>query len=168
MSTTRQPMTQAGLLRLKEELKRLKTVERPKIVKEIAEARAHGDISENAEFHAAKERQAHLEGRITQIDHWIATADVIDVSRLSGDRVVFGATVTLSDSQSGDEVVYRIVGELEADLKKGKISVTSPISRALIGKAEGDEVTVNAPGGPRKYEIVSVEFVEDDLPAEPA
>ena len=168
MSTTRQPMTKAGLLRLKEELKRLKTVERPKIVREIAEARAHGDISENAEFHAAKERQSHLEGRITQIDHWIATAEVIDVSRLSGDRVVFGATVTLADGESGDEVVYRIVGELEADLKKGKISITSPIARALVGKAEGDEVTVNAPGGPRRYEVVAVDFVEEDLPAEPA
>jgi transcription elongation factor GreA len=160
-------MTRAGLVRLKEELKRLKAFERPKIVREIAEARAHGDLSENAEYHAAKEKQSHLEGRIAQIDHWIATADVIDVSRLSGDRVVFGATVTLSESQSDGEVVYRIVGEIEADLKQGKISVTSPIARALIGRMEGDEVRVQAPGGARVYEIVSVEFVEEDLPAEP-
>jgi transcription elongation factor GreA len=168
MSNARQPMTKAGLVRLKEELKRLKAFERPKIVREIAEARAHGDLSENAEYHAAKEKQSHLEGRIAQIDHWIATAEVIDISRLSGDRVVFGATVTLSDSQSGDEVVYRIVGEIEADLKQGKISVTSPIARALIGRIEGDEVHVQAPGGARAYEIVMVEFVEEDLPAEPA
>jgi transcription elongation factor GreA len=160
-------MTRAGLVRLKDELKRLKAVERPKIVKEIAEARAHGDLSENAEYHAAKEKQSHLEGRIAQIDHWIATAEVIDVSRLSGDRVVFGATVTLSGSQSDDEVVYRIVGEIEADLKQGKISVTSPIARALIGRIEGDEVRVQAPGGARVYEIVSVEFVEEELQAEP-
>ena len=166
MSSARQPMTRAGLVRLKEELKRLKAVERPKIVREIAEARAHGDLSENAEYHAAKEKQSHLEGRIAQIDHWIATAEVIDVSRLSGDRVVFGATVKLSDSQSGDEVVYRIVGELEADLKQGKISVTSPIARALIGRSEGDSVTVRSPGGERDFEIVSVEFVEENLPAE--
>jgi len=164
MSSARQPMTRAGLVRLKEELKRLKAVERPKIVREIAEARAHGDLSENAEYHAAKEKQSHLEGRIAQIDHWIATAEVIDVSRLSGDRVVFGATVKLSDSQSGDEVVYRIVGEIEADLKQGKISVTSPIARALIGRTEGDEVKVQAPGGARLYEIVTVEFLEEDLP----
>ena len=163
----RVPMTKGGLLRLKGELKRLKNVERPKIVKEIAEARAHGDLSENAEYHAAKEKQSHLEGRIAQIDHWIATAEVIDVSRLSGDRVVFGATVTLSESQSDDEVVYRIVGEIEADLKQGKISVTSPIARALIGRIEGDEVRVQAPGGARVYEIVSVEFVEEELQAEP-
>ena len=142
----RVPMTKSGLIRLKQELKRLKAVERPKIVKEIAEARAHGDLSENAEYHAAKEKQSHVEGRITQVEHWIATAEVIDVSKLSGDRVVFGATVHLTDSQSGDEVLYRIVGELEADLKQGKISVTSPIARALIGKVEGDVVRVRAPG----------------------
>jgi len=168
MSNARQPMTRAGLVRLKEELKRLKAFERPKIVKEIAEARAHGDLSENAEYHAAKEKQSHLEGRIAQIDSWIAVAEVIDVSRLSGDRVVFGATVTLSDGQGGEEVAYRIVGEFEADLKLGKISIASPIARALIGKSEGDEVSVQAPGGARVYEIVSVEFIEEDLPAEPA
>ena len=167
MADDRMPITQSGLTRLKEELKRLKAIERPKIVKEIAEARSHGDLSENAEYHAAKEKQSHIEGRITQVEHWIATADVIDVSRLSGERVVFGATVTLTDSQSGDEVLYRIVGELEADLKQGKISVTSPIARALIGKSEGDEVKVQAPGGVREYEIESVEFVEEEVRGDP-
>jgi len=167
MPSDRMPMTPAGLVRLKQELKRLKGVERQRIVKEIAEARSHGDLSENAEYHAAKEKQSHVEGRITQVEHWIATADVIDVSRLSGDRVVFGATVRLTDSQSGDEVVYRIVGELEADLKQGKISVTSPIARALIGKVEGDVVRVRAPGGEREYEIGSVEFIEEPVVSDP-
>ena len=167
MASDRMPMTAAGLVRLKQELKRLKAVERPKIVKEIAEARSHGDLSENAEYHAAKEKQSHIEGRITQVEHWIATAEVIDVSRLSGDRVVFGATVHLTDSQSGDEVLYRIVGELEADLKQGRISVTSPIARALIGKSEGDVVRVRAPGGEREYEIGSVEFIEESVAPEP-
>ena len=167
MSSERKPITRAGLIHLQQELKRLKAKERPRIVKEIAEARSHGDLSENAEYHAAKEKQSHLEGRIQQIEHWIATADVIDVSRLSGERVVFGATVTLTDSQSGDEVLYRIVGELEADLKHGKISVTSPIARALIGKSEGDEVKVQAPGGVREYEICSVEFVEEEVRGDP-
>ncbi len=160
----RVPMTRPGLERLKEELKRLKAVERPKIVKEIAEARSHGDLSENAEYHAAKEKQSHVEGRILQVEHWIASAEVIDVSRLAGDRVVFGATVVLEDSGSGDKVRYRIVGELEADLKRGRISVTSPIARALIGRSEGDTVTVRSPGGEREFEIEEVLFVEDDLP----
>jgi transcription elongation factor GreA len=167
MSSARQPMTKAGLARLKDELKRLKAIERPKIVREIAEARSHGDLSENAEYHAAKEKQSHVEGRITQVEHWIATAEVIDVSKLSGDRVVFGATVHLTDSQSGDEVLYRIVGELEANLKEGKISVTSPIARALIGKTEGDVVRVRAPGGEREYEIGTVEFVEEQIATDP-
>jgi transcription elongation factor GreA len=161
------PMTPSGLVRLKAELKKLKAVDRPRIVKEIAEARSHGDISENAEYHAAKEKQSHIEGRITQVEHWIASAEVIDVSRLSGDRVVFGATVHLTDSQTGDEVLYRIVGELEADLKQGKISVTSPIARALIGKVEGDVVRVRAPGGEREYEIDRVEFVEEPVANDP-
>jgi len=168
MTHARVPITKAGLVRLKDDLKRLKYTERPKIVKEIAEARSHGDLSENAEYHAAKEKQSHLEGRLAQIEHWIAMADVIDVSKLSGDRVVFGATVKLADADSGDAVSYRIVGELEADLKAGKISVTSPIARALIGKSEGDVVKVQAPGGIREYEISSVEFVEEELPADPA
>jgi transcription elongation factor GreA len=140
----RVPMTKGGLLRLKEELKRLKNVERPKIVKEIAEARSHGDLSENAEYHAAKEKQSHVEGRIAQVEHWIATAEVIDLSKHQGDRVVFGATVTLTEPESGDEVTYRIVGELEADLKQGRISVTSPIGeRPLPRRREG----VRDPGG---------------------
>jgi len=159
----RVPMTASGLVRLKQELKRLKAVERPRIVKEIAEARAHGDLSENAEYHAAKEKQSHVEGRILQVEHYIASAEVIDVTKHAGDRVIFGATVTLSDPDSGDEVRYRIVGELEADLKAGKISVTSPIARALIGRSEGDEVTVRSPGGSRKYEIQTIEFTEDEI-----
>jgi transcription elongation factor GreA len=158
----RVPMTKGGLLRLKQELKRLKNVERPKIVKEIAEARSHGDLSENAEYHAAKEKQSHVEGRIQQVEHWIATAEVIDVSKLTGDRVVFGATVTIEDSDGGDEVTYQIVGELEADLKQGRISVTSPIARALIGKSEGDSAVVRSPGGEKEYEIKAVEFIEDE------
>lgn len=159
----RVPMTKSGLIRLKNELKRLKTVERPKIVKEIAEARAHGDLSENAEYHAAKEKQSHVEGRLQQVEHWIASAEVIDVTKHAGDRVIFGATVTLQDSDSGDEVRYRIVGELEADLKRGKISVTSPIARALIGRVEGDAVTVQTPGGAREYEIQLIEFLEEEV-----
>jgi transcription elongation factor GreA len=162
------PITQAGLVRLKDELKRLKGVERPKIVKEIAEARSHGDLSENAEYHAAKEKQSHLEGRILQVEDWIARAEVIDVGKLKGDRVVFGATVTLSDAESGDEMRYQVVGEVEADLKHGKISVTSPIARALIGKQEGDVVKVRSPGGEKEYEINSVEFSEEDVPASDA
>ncbi len=162
----RVPMTPGGLLRLKQELKRLKNVERPKIVKEIAEARSHGDLSENAEYHAAKEKQSHIEGRIAQVDHWIATAEVIDVSKHAGDRIVFGATVTLEEAESGDEVTYRIVGELEADLKQGRISVTSPIARALIGKSEGETAVVLSPGGEKEYEIKVVEFLEEELPGE--
>ncbi len=162
----RVPMTKGGLVRLKDELKRLKNVERPKIVKEIAEARSHGDLSENAEYHAAKEKQSHVEGRIQQVEHWIASAEVIDVSKHAGDRVVFGATVTLSPTDSGEEVKYRIVGELEADLKQGKISVTSPIARALIGRSEGDTVVVRTPGGEKEYEVGAVEFVDEDVPAE--
>jgi transcription elongation factor GreA len=165
MADARMPITKGGLVRLKEELKRLKYVERPKIVKEIAEARSHGDLSENAEYHAAKEKQSHLEGRIAQVEDWIARAEVIDVSRHQGDRIVFGATVTLSDGDSGDEMRYRIVGELEADLKQGRISVTSPIARALIGKSEGDVVKVRSPGGEREYEVNLVEFVEEEVPA---
>ena len=162
----RVPMTKGGLERLKAELKKLKAVDRPRIVKEIAEARSHGDISENAEYHAAKEKQSHLEGRIAQVEHWIASAEVIDVSKHAGDKVVFGATVTLADVEGGDEVRYRIVGELEANLKEGKISVTSPIARALIGRGEGDEVTVRSPGGEKSYEIITVEFLEEELHAE--
>jgi transcription elongation factor GreA len=162
----RVPMTKSGLLRLREELKRLKAVERPRIVREIADARSHGDLSENAEYHAAKEKQGHVEGRIAQVEHWIASAEVIDVTKHVGDRVVFGATVHLEDTDSGDQARYRIVGELEADLKQGKISVTSPIARALIGRSAGDTVVVRTPGGQKEYEIQSIDFVEEGLPAE--
>lgn len=165
MADQRMPITKTGLERLKQELKRLKGVERPKNVKEIAEARSHGDLSENAEYHAAKDKQSHLEGRILQVEDWIARAEVIDVGRLGGDRVVFGATVTIADAESGDEVRYQVVGELEADLKQGKISVTSPIARALIGKQEGDVARVRSPGGEREYEVVAVEFIEEELSA---
>ncbi len=168
MPTTRMPITKTGLARLKEELKRLKAIERPKIVREIAEARSHGDLSENAEYHAAKDKQSHLEGRMLQVEDWIARAEVIEIGKLKGDRVVFGATVTVSDSESGDEVRYQVVGELEADLKQGKISVTSPIARAMIGKQEGDVVKFTTPGGEREYEINAVEFVEEELPADGA
>jgi len=156
------PMTQSGLEKLKEELKKLKTVDRPQNVKDIEEARAHGDLSENAEFHAAKERQSHIAGRIQQVEDWIARAEVIDVTKLSGDRVVFGATVTLSDVETDKEVSYRIVGEVEADLKRGLISVKSPIARGMIGREVGDAVNIQAPGGVREYEITDVKFIEQD------
>ena len=158
------PMTASGKAKLTDELKKLKTVERPKIVREIEEARAHGDLSENAEYKFAKEKQGHIEGRIQQVEDWLARAEVIDVSRLSGEKVLFGATVTLEDIEAEKQVRYRIVGEFEADLKKGLISVTSPIARSLIGKSVGDEVVVQAPGGAREYEILAVEFIEDDEP----
>jgi transcription elongation factor GreA len=156
----RVPMTTQGYQRLVDELKRLKTVERPKNVREIEEARGHGDLSENAEFHAAKERQSLLEVQIREIEDKLARAQVIDVSSLSGDRVVFGATVTLTDVDSGEELVYQIVGDHEAQPKNGKISISSPIARALIGRSEGDEVEVRIPTGVRKFEIVRVEFKE--------
>lgn len=159
----RNPMTARGAEMLRAELKRLKSEDRPNVIKAIAEARSHGDLSENAEYHAAKEKQSHVEGRILQVEHWIASAEVIDVTKHAGDRVVFGATVELEDTDSGDEVTYRIVGEIEADLKLGRISVTSPIARALIGREEGDAVTVRTPGGQKEYEIKSIAFVEDEV-----
>jgi transcription elongation factor GreA len=156
------PITASGLRRLKEELKQLQTVERLKISKEIEVARAHGDLRENAEYHAAKEKQSHIEGRILDLNDWIARAEVIDVSKLSGDRVVFGATVRLLDVESEKEVTYTLVGELEADIKRRLVSVTSPLARGLIGKAVGDLATVQSPGGPREYEVVEVLFVESE------
>ena len=152
-------MTAAGYKGLEEELNRLKNVDRHEIIKAIAEARAHGDLSENAEYHAAKERQSFIEGRVAEIEDKIARAQVIDVSKLSGKQVKFGATVTLLDEDSGDKAKYKIVGEDESDVKGGKISVTSPIARALIGKEEGDVVEVMAPGGAKSYEIVKVKFL---------
>ncbi len=152
------PMTQQGRQRLLDDLKRLKSVERPKIVREIEEAREHGDISENAEFHAAKEKQALVAAQISDIEDTLARAVVIDISKLSGDKIVFGATVTLADVDSGDEVVYQIVGDHEAEPKNGKISVSSPIARSIIGKNIGDEVQVQIPTGTRNFEILDVDF----------
>ena len=155
------PITAAGLRKLKDELKQLQTVERVKISREIEVARGHGDLRENAEYHAAKEKQSHIEGRIVTLNDWIARAEVVDVSRLSGDRVVFGATVVVMDAETEEERTYRIVGELEADLKQGKIAVTSPVAKALVGKRVGDEATVQTPRGSRKYEILEVRFEEE-------
>jgi transcription elongation factor GreA len=153
------PMTPKGLEKLREEL-RLAKAERPKLAQVILEAREHGDLSENAEYHAAKERQSFLEGRIRDLEAKIGQAEVIDPSKLRGDRVVFGATVTLADGDSGDEVQYTIVGEDEADAKQGRISISSPVARALIGHTVGDEVKVRVPGGLRTYEIADVYFGE--------
>jgi len=160
--SSRIPITASGLRRLKEELKQLQTVERLKISKEIEVARGHGDLRENAEYHAAKEKQSHIEGRINSLNDWIARAEVVDVSKLSGDKVVFGATVKLLDVETDKEVTYTLVGELEADIKRRLISVTSPLARGLIGKAVGDLVTVQSPGGAREYELVEVLFEEPD------
>ena len=151
-------MTAEGHAALDAELKRLKTEERPSIIAAIAEARGHGDLSENAEYHAAKERQSFIEGRVAEIEDKMARAQVIDVSKLSGKQIKFGATVSLLDEDSGDKSKYKIVGEDEADVSLGKISVTSPIARALIGKEEGDVVEVMAPGGAKSYEVVKVKF----------
>jgi transcription elongation factor GreA len=156
----RVPMTGRGYQSLMEELKRLKGVERPKIVREIEEARGHGDLSENAEFHAAKERQSLLDVQIREIEDRLARAQVIEISKLSGDKVVFGATVSLADGDTGDKVVYQIVGDHEAEPKNGKISISSPVARALIGKSEGDEVQVHTPTGVRSFEILSVAYIE--------
>jgi transcription elongation factor GreA len=151
-------MTAKGADRLRVELKRLKTVERPRIIQAIAEARAHGDLSENAEYHAAREQQGFCEGRIKELEHELSHCQIIDVSHLpKTDKVVFGATVSL-EAESGEEVVFQIVGEAEADVRLGLISITSPIARALVGKSEGDEVDVAVPGGTRTYEIVSVSY----------
>ncbi len=155
-----QPMTVRGAEKLKEELRRLKTVDRPRITKAIAEARAHGDLSENAEYHAAREQQSFTEGRINAIDSALAEAQIIDVTELdAGGRVVFGATVELLNVETDKEVTYQIVGEEEADIEQGLISVTSPIARALIGKEEGDSADVNAPSGIIEYEILSVKYI---------
>ena len=152
------PMTGTGFNRLQEELKRLKTIDRPAIIRQISEARDHGDISENAEYHAARERQSFIEGRVIELEDKIARAEVIDVSKLSGKVVKFGATVTLSDEETEEEAVYQIVGEDEADIAKGRLSVTSPLARALIGKGIGDSVEVTTPRGARSYEVIKVRF----------
>jgi transcription elongation factor GreA len=153
------PMTAGGFRNLEEELNRLKNVERHDIIKHIAEARAHGDLSENAEYHAAKEKQAFIEGRVIELEDYIGRADVIDVSKMSGTTVKFGATVTLVDEDTDEKRKFQLVGDLEADAKKGRISISSPIARALIGKSKGDTVEVAAPGGARSYEVLKVEFV---------
>jgi len=157
---SRVPMTQKGYQRLLEELRRLKGVERPKLVQEIEDARGHGDLSENAEFHAAKERQSLLDAQTREIEDKLARAQVINISELSGDKVVFGATVSLVDGDTGDKVVYQIVGDHEADPRNGKVSISSPIARALIGRSQGDEVQVRTPTGIRTFEIVRLEFVD--------
>jgi len=156
------PMTPAGLQTLKEELRTLKTIERPRISKEIEVARGHGDLRENSEYHAAKEKQAHIEARIRLIDDWLANAEVIDVTKLKGEQVVFGATVVLLDLETEKEVRYRIVGEVEADLKKRRLSVTSPLARAVIGKKVGDVAVVQSPSGSREYELRRIEFEGTD------
>lgn len=152
------PMTADGLSPLQEELKKLKSEERPAVIKAISEAREHGDLSENAEYHAAKERQGFIEGRIIELEDIISRADVIDVSKLSGSTVKFGATVTVADEDTDEETTYQIVGPYEADLEQGRISIQSPIARALIGRSVGDSTEVRAPGGVKGYEIVEVSF----------
>ncbi|MFP2902178.1 transcription elongation factor GreA [Corallococcus sp. 4LFB] len=152
------PMTPHGLQKLKDELKHLQSVERGKISREIEVARAHGDLRENAEYHAAKEKQSHIEGRILTLGDWIARAEVIDPAKLGGDKVVFGATVELVDTENDKTISYRLVGETEADLKKRWIAVTSPVARALIGKKVGDIATVQSPGGVRELEVVKISF----------
>ncbi|WP_269714101.1 transcription elongation factor GreA [Caulobacter sp. NIBR2454] len=153
------PMTAGGYTALDEELKRLKTIERPNVIAAISEARSHGDLSENAEYHAAKERQGWIEGRIAEIEDKIARAQVIDVSKLSGTQVKFGATVSVVDEDTEEEARYQIVGEHEADVKAGRVSIVSPIARAMIGKEKGDVVEVNTPGGVKAYEILKVEWI---------
>jgi transcription elongation factor GreA len=152
------PITPEGALRLRDELNNLRSVERPAIIQAIATAREHGDLSENAEYHAARERQSFIEGRIKEIEDKLARAEVIDPKKLAGDKVAFGATVKLSNTQTDDEVTYRIVGADESDINQGTISITSPLARSLLGKEPGDEVKVRMPGGERVYEVLEVAF----------
>jgi transcription elongation factor GreA len=152
------PMTAAGHLALEDELRRRQQIERPRIIQAIAEARSHGDLSENAEYHSAKEAQSLNEGRIAELEDKLSRAEVIDVSKLSGQTIMFGATVTLVDEDTDEEKTYQIVGENEADVKSGRVSITSPTARALIGKKVGDSVEVNTPGGGKSYEILKVAF----------
>lgn len=153
------PLTVHGATKLKEELQELKSVARPRVIQAIADARAHGDLKENAEYHAAKEQQGFIEGRIAEIEGKLGNAQIIDVSELNpGGRIVFGTTVDLSEEETGEKVTYQIVGDDEADIKQGKISINAPISRALIGKEEGDFVEVKTPGGIKEYEILAVKY----------
>ncbi len=156
----RKPLTVKGAEKLRLELRRLKTEDRPRVIQAIAEARAHGDLSENAEYHAAREQQGFIEGRIKQLEHDLSHSEILDVVHApQTGKVVFGATVHLEDLDDGSEVVFQIVGEPEADVRLGLISITSPIARALVGKSEGDEVDVAVPGGTRAFEIVAVRYV---------
>jgi transcription elongation factor GreA len=156
----RNPMTLRGAEALRNELKRLKSEDRPRVIKAIAEARSHGDLSENAEYHAAREQQGFIEGRIGEIEAKLSTAEIIDPSTVTNNgKVIFGATVQLEGQDDGKAISYQIVGEDEADIKSGRISITSPIARALVGKSAGDVVDVAAPGGTRSYEIVKVNYV---------
>jgi transcription elongation factor GreA len=152
------PMTPSGFKKLQEELRMRQQEERPRIIEAISEARAHGDLSENAEYHAAKEAQSHNEGRITELEDLLARAEVIDLTKMSGDTVKFGATVKIVDEDTEEEKTYQIVGDQEADVKDGRISISSPISRALIGKSVGDSIEVNAPGGSKAYEILAINW----------
>ena len=152
------PITKEGFERISEELKHLKKVERPDIIKKIAEARSHGDLKENAEYHAARERQSFIEGRIGYLEGVVADCEVIDVSKIKGDKVFFGATVTLMDVDTEQHVKYTLIGEPESDPKNGRISVASPIGRAVLGKSEGDDVKVQTPSGVREYEIIEVKY----------
>jgi transcription elongation factor GreA len=153
------PMTAEGHAAMLDEIKHLKSVERPRIIKAIEEARTHGDLSENAEYHAAKDQQGWMEARVAELEDKISRADVIDISKLSGDTVKFGAKVTLVDEETDDKASYQIVGEFEADVKKGKISISSPIARAIIGKKKGDSVEVTTPGGGKSYKILKVKWL---------
>lgn len=153
------PVTAEGFKKLEAEIKHLKETERPAVIKAIAEAREHGDLSENAEYAAAREKQSFIEGRILELESLISRAQIIDVSKMSGDKVQFGATVTLCDEDSGKESVYQIVGETEADFKAGKIANISPIGRAVLGKIKGDSFDVQAPGGLKSYEILDVQYI---------
>jgi len=152
-------MTEDGLNRLKAELERLKTIERPSVIRALSEAREHGDLAENAEYHAARERQSFIEGRVADLESKIRHAEVIDVSKLSGKVVKFGATVKLADEDTDETSMYRIVGTDEADISEGRLSITSPLAQALIGKEKGDSVVVNTPSGAKAYEIISVKYV---------
>lgn len=155
------PLTHAGASRLRLELDELKSVRRPQVIEAIAEARSHGDLKENAEYHAAREQQGFLEGRIQELEYALSHCQIIEVGKLkAGSKVVFGATVELADVDSDATVVYRIVGDLESDIKQGLISVSSPIARAMIGKHEGDAITIRAPGGDREYEITAVRYID--------
>jgi len=157
---TREPLTRKGADRLREELAKLKKDDRPKVIAAIAEARAHGDLKENAEYHAAREQQGFIEGRIQLLESTISHAQIIDIEKLNpGEKVVFGATVTLSDEETAEETTYQIVGDVEADIRHNRIAVSSPISRALIGQEVGEVVVVRAPAGDREYEIIDVEYV---------